>query len=101
MTITVPHVMYYAPNVRQAQAGAMPCPRCFPFPFAYEPRAHQATSCSGSENQEFARIVVDKGELVQELCSYRNVLCLSTHQSGQSHSNQHVETSASEGDSGA
>jgi hypothetical protein len=76
MTMSMPHVMYYAPNVTDAKIGGLGCPPCAPYPFAFESGAH-GYIIQRLGDQEAAKIVADESALVQELCDYRSVLCLS------------------------
>jgi len=85
VTMSMPHVMYYAPNVTASDIGGMPCPPCAPYPFVFEPGPH-GYIIQRLGNAESAKIVADEAELVDELCSYRNALCLSTHDSDHSRS---------------
>ena len=87
MTMSMPHVMYYAPNVNAADVGAMPCPPCAPYPFVFEPGPH-GYIIQRLGDGESTKIVADEEELVGELCSYRSALCLASHDSNHSHSNQ-------------
>jgi hypothetical protein len=84
-TMSMPHVMYYAPNVADEEVGGMPCPPCVPYPFVFESGPHGYIIQRLGDN-ETAKIVADEADLVKQLCSYRSVLCLSTHNRGQSHS---------------
>jgi hypothetical protein len=84
-TMSMPHLMYYAPNVTEAEVGGMPCPPCAPYPFVFESGPH-GYIIQRLGDGETAKIVADEADLVKELCSYRRVLCLSTHDSGHSHS---------------
>ena len=86
MTMSMPHVMYYAPDVTTADIGGMPCPPCAPYPFVFEPGPH-GYIIQRLGDAESARIVADEAELVGELCSYRSALCLAPHDLGHSHSN--------------
>jgi hypothetical protein len=85
MTMSMPHVMYYAPNVTAADIGGMPCPPCTPYPFVFEAGPH-GYIIQRLGDRESERIVADEAGLVCELCSYRNALCLAPHDSGHSHS---------------
>lgn len=85
MTMSMPHVMYYAPNVTAAEIGGMPCPPCAPYPFVFEPGPH-GYIIQRLGDAESAKIVADEAELISELCSYRSALCLAPHDSGNSHS---------------
>ena len=84
-TMSMPHVMHYAPNVTDAEVGEMPCPPCAPYPFVFESGPH-GDIIQRLGDGEAAKIVADEADLVKELCSYRSVLCLSAHDSSQSHS---------------
>jgi len=86
MTMSMPHLMYYAPNVTAADVGGMPCPPCAPYPFVFEPGPH-GYIIQRLGDAESAKIVADEAELVNELCSYRSVLCLAKPGRGHSHSN--------------
>jgi hypothetical protein len=76
MTMSMPHVMYYAPNVTDAKVGGLGCPPCAPYPFAFESGPH-GYIIQRLGDQEAAKIVTDESILVRELCQYRSVLCLS------------------------
>jgi AraC-like DNA-binding protein len=78
-------VMYYAPNVTDAQVGGMPCPPCVPYPFVFESGPH-GYIIQRLGDSESAKIVADEAELIKELCSYRSVLCLAAHDLGHSDS---------------
>jgi hypothetical protein len=75
MTMSMPHVMYYAPNVTDAQVGGTPCPPCVPYPFLFEPGPHGYIIQRLGES-EAAKIVADEATLVNDLCAYRHSLCL-------------------------
>ena len=75
MTMNMPHVMYYAPNVTDSKVGGLGCPPCAPYPFAFESGPH-GYIIQRLGNQEAAKIVADESALVRELCEYRSVLCL-------------------------
>jgi hypothetical protein len=79
-TMSMPHIMYYAPHVTGADVGGMPCPPCAPYPFVFEPGPHGYV-IQRLGDQESAKIVTDEASLVSELCAYRSALCLSPHQS--------------------
>jgi hypothetical protein len=84
MTMSMPHIMYYAPNTTAADIGSMPCPPCAPYPFVFEPGPH-GYIIQRLGDAESAKIVADEAELVKELCSYRSSLCLTPHPSDHSH----------------
>jgi len=82
-TMSMPHIMYYAPNVVSAEAGGMPCPPCAPYPFVFETGPH-GYMIQRLGDGEAAKIVADEAGLVSDLCSYRSALCLSAHHSDNS-----------------
>jgi hypothetical protein len=84
MTMSMPHLMYYAPSVTAAEVGGMPCPPCAPYPFLFEPGPH-GYMIQRLGDAESAKIVADEVELVRELCSYKSALCLNPRDSGHSH----------------
>jgi len=80
-TMSMPHVMYYAPNVTASEVGGMPCPPCAPYPFVFEPGPH-GYIIQRLGDEETAKIVVDEADLVNDLCSYRSALCISAPHAG-------------------
>jgi hypothetical protein len=74
-TMSMPHVMYYAPGITPADVGGMPCPPCAPYPFVFEPGPHGYV-IQRLGDSESAKIVDDEADLVRDLCSYRSALCL-------------------------
>jgi hypothetical protein len=76
ITMSMPHVMYYAPNLTDAKVGGLGCPPCAPYPFAFESGPH-GYIIQRLGDQEAAKIVADESALVRELCHYLSVLCLS------------------------
>jgi hypothetical protein len=81
MTMSMPHIMYYAPNVAAADVGGLPCPPCAPYPFVFEPGPH-GYLIQRLGDAESARIIADQAGLVNELCSYRSALCLTPREPG-------------------
>jgi len=75
MTMSMPHVMYYAPDVTDSKVGGLGCPPCAPYPFAFESGPH-GYIIQRLGDQEAAKIVADESGLVRELCEYRSALCL-------------------------
>jgi hypothetical protein len=72
-TVTLPHIMYYAPNVTDADiGGATPLG---PYPFVMDQGPHGLFIQFLGET-EVARIVAAESDLVRDLCSYRRSLCL-------------------------
>lgn len=77
MTMSMPHVMYYAPNVANDSAvGGLGCPPCAPYPFVFEPGPHGYIIQRLGE-KESDKILSDEADLLQALCAYRSVLCVS------------------------
>lgn len=73
VTVTLPHIMYYAPNVTDADiGGAAPLG---PYPFVIDHGPHGLFIQLLGE-AEVARIVAAESDLVRDLCSYRRYLCL-------------------------
>ena len=87
MTMSMPHVMYYAPNVTGSEVGGLPCPPCAPYPFVFEPGPH-GYIIQRLGDSESAKIVADEADLVRDLCSYQSVLCLPKQDAPQSHSHE-------------
>lgn len=85
MTMSMPHVMYYAPNATATEIGGMPCPPCAPYPFLFEPGPH-GYIIQRLGDAESAKIVAAEAALVSELCSYRSALCLAPQHPGHSDS---------------
>jgi len=75
MTMSMPHIMHYAPNTTDAEVGSLPCPPCAPYPFVFEPGPHGYV-IQRLGDAESAKIVADEADLVRELCTYRSALCL-------------------------
>lgn len=78
-TMSMPHVMYYAPNISASEVGALPCPPCAPYPFVFEPGPHGYV-IQRLGDAESAKIVAEEAALVNDLCSYRSALCLPSRQ---------------------
>src|SRR5471030_1064850 len=68
MTMSMPHVMFYAPGITPADVGGMPCPPCTPYPFVFEsgPHGYVIQRLGDSES---AKIVDDEADLARDLCS--------------------------------
>jgi hypothetical protein len=79
-TGSMPHLMFYAPNLTDEQIGAVPNPD-FAYPFMFkEGIAEQSYIIQLMGQAETARIIADGKTLLDELCAYRDVLCLRTGQ---------------------
>jgi hypothetical protein len=76
-TMVMPHVMYYAPNVGDADIGGVPPPPMGPYPFVmgHGPLGYIVQPLG---EHEAAQIVSTESELVKDLCAYRSYLCLSS-----------------------
>lgn len=76
-TMPMQHLMFYAPNLTDADIGAGPS--SFPgYPFIFkEGIAEQSYMIQLLGEAERAKIVVDEKPLLDALCSYRSELCVS------------------------
>jgi hypothetical protein len=73
VTVTLAHIMYYAPNVHNADiGGAAPMG---PFPFVMDDGPHGYFIQILGE-AETAKIVAAEAELLRDLCAYKRELCL-------------------------
>jgi hypothetical protein len=80
VTIPLPHLMYYAPNLTNADIGARPDladPSTLRYPFI-DKQGHPAQSymIDMMGMAEKAQILADEAPLLRDLCAYRDVLCL-------------------------
>jgi hypothetical protein len=74
------HLMFYAPHLTDDQIGAVPNAD-FAYPFMFkEGIAEQSYIIQLMGQAETARIIADGKTLLDELCAYRDVLCLRTGQ---------------------
>ena len=76
MTMSLPHYMFYAPNIKDADIGGKPLSQ-YPFVLPMGPGPHDVIILLVGETEK-ARIVADSADLLKELCSYRKYLCLNT-----------------------
>lgn len=75
-TMSVPHLMFYAPNLTNEDIGAVPnADRSFPFIFK-EGIAEQSYMIHLVGAAEKAKIMADEKALLDDLCAYRDFLCL-------------------------
>jgi hypothetical protein len=75
-TMPMPHLMFYAPNLTNQDIGAVPHSSLSdPFVFK-EGIAEQSYIIHVIGEAEKARIVADEKTLLNDLCGYRDVLCL-------------------------
>jgi hypothetical protein len=78
-TMSVPHVMFYAPGVTDEDIGAQPnVSRDYPF-IIREGLSAQSFMLQSAGKTEAAAIVAAERALLQDLCTYRDVLCLAQH----------------------
>lgn len=79
-TMAMPHLMFYAAGLTNEDIGAVPDlrdPSSLVYPFIdRQGNAEQSYMIQMIGEAEKARIVVDEKALVDDLCAYRDVLCL-------------------------
>jgi hypothetical protein len=75
VTVTLPHIMYYAPNVSNGDIGGAPA--LGPYPFVMDHGPHGVVIQRIGE-AETAGILAAESDLLRDLCSYRRYLCLPT-----------------------
>jgi hypothetical protein len=79
-TMAMPHLMFYAPNVTNEDIGAVPnlsVPSTLRYPFIdKQGNAEQSYMIQLIGEAEKAKILADEKALLDELCAYRDVLCL-------------------------
>jgi hypothetical protein len=79
-TMPSPHLMFYAPNLPDAAIGALPAASVsYPFIFQ-EGIAEQSYMIQLIGETEKAKILADEKTLLADLCTYRDVLCLTNQQ---------------------
>jgi hypothetical protein len=79
-TMSMPHLMFYAPNVTNEDIGAVPdlsvhASLLYPF-IDKQGNAEQSYMIQLIGEAETAKILADEKALLDELCAYRDVLCL-------------------------
>jgi hypothetical protein len=78
-TMSMPHLMFYAPHITNEDIGAVPnASRFYPFSFK-EGIAEQTYMIQFMGEAEKAKIMADEKSLLDDLCAYRDVLCLPSH----------------------
>jgi hypothetical protein len=81
-TMAMPHLMFYAPNITNEDIGAVPDlgnPSSLLYPFIDKQGiAEQSYMIQLVGETEKAKILADEKPLLDDLCAYRDVLCL-TH----------------------
>jgi hypothetical protein len=76
-TMSMPHLMFYAPHFTNEDIGAVPKSSIL-YPFIFkEGIAEQSYMIQLIGEAEKARIIADEKLLLDDLCAYRDVLCLS------------------------
>lgn len=79
-TMAMPHLMFYAPFVTNADIGAAPDlanPSSLQYPFIdRQGNGEQSYMIQMVGEAEKAKILVEEKELIDALCDYRDVLCL-------------------------
>jgi hypothetical protein len=83
-TMPMPHVMFYAPNITNEDIGAVPdlslhSSLLFPF-IDKQGIAEQSYMIQLIGEAETAKILADEKTLLDDLCAYRDVLCLPNEQ---------------------
>jgi hypothetical protein len=73
MTMTLPHYMFYAPNVKNTDIGGEPGSQ-YPFVLPQGPGPHDVIILLVGETEK-AQILAESADLVKELCMYRKYLC--------------------------
>jgi hypothetical protein len=78
-TMQMSHLMFYAPNLKNEDIGAIPSSSLlYPFIFT-EGIAEQSYMIQLIGEAEKAKIIADEKNLIDALCAYRDVLCLQKH----------------------
>jgi hypothetical protein len=81
-TMSMPHLMFYAPNVTNEDIGAIPdlsVPSSLLYPFIdRQGIAEQSYMIQLIGEAEKAQILADGMTLIDDLCAYRDILCLSS-----------------------
>jgi hypothetical protein len=72
-TMNMPHYMFYAPNVKDADIGGKPFSQ-YPFVLSMSPGRDDVIILFAGETEK-GKILSESTDLLNELCSYRNFLC--------------------------
>jgi hypothetical protein len=72
-TMNMPHYMFYAPNVKNADIGGKPFSQ-YPFILSMSPGRDDVIILFAGETEK-AKILSESKDLLTELCSYRDFLC--------------------------
>jgi len=73
MTMNLPHYMFYAPNVKNADIGGKSFSE-YPFILSMSPGRDDVIILFAGEAEK-AKILLDSKDLLADLCSYRDLLC--------------------------
>jgi hypothetical protein len=79
ITMSMPHVMYYAPNLTDSDIGPTPAPSPFPFIFEHGPQGYMIQLLGEKEK---ADILASETDLLKRLCGYRSFLCIDAPSQG-------------------
>jgi hypothetical protein len=79
-TLAMPHLMFYAPHVTNEDIGAVPdladhASLLYPF-IDRQGNAEQSYMIQLIGEAETSKILADEKTLIDDLCAYRDVLCL-------------------------
>lgn len=74
VTMNMPHYMFYAPNLKSADIGGTGFSKEYPFVLSMSPGRDDYIIMLVGEAEK-AKILRDSKALVDQLCSYRRVLC--------------------------
>jgi hypothetical protein len=72
-TMNMPHYMFYAPNVKNADIGGKPFSQ-YPFMLSMSPGRDDVIILFAGETEK-AKILLESKDLLAELCTYRDFLC--------------------------
>jgi len=81
VTMSMPHYMFCAPNVKDADIGGKPLSQ-YPFALPQRPGPHDVIILLVGQAEK-TKILADSADLLSELCSYRKFLCLDSAKGGQ------------------
>jgi hypothetical protein len=80
MTMTLPHYMFYAPDLKDADIGGKQGSQ-YPFMWPQGPGPHDVIILLVGQAEK-TKILADSADLLNELCSYRKFLCLDSRNDG-------------------
>jgi hypothetical protein len=82
ITMTMPHIMYYAPGITNVEFNAILPPEAYPFVLDQGPHGYFIQLIGEAEK---AKIVQENAALLKRLCAYRTELCLSAQSGSHKH----------------